>query len=145
MKKEDKNKLDVIELYKLVLKNEEIILKIWILGSISNYIGVIVYRTVFSTISSTYKFNWGMKSGIFNSFMNKLVNATINPINNPYSFLLVTIAIVVAAMFIYIFNYNFSFKKVYEGKYISREEKKKLSLILAIFTAPYLFYLPMTL
>ena len=46
--------------------------------------------------------------------------------------------IALAAFFIYLFNYRFCLSKA--G--LEEDEKKKLTLSLAVFTAPYLFFLP---
>lgn len=59
-----------------------------------------------------------------------------DPINNIYSFSVVLIAVIIAFILIYFFNKNISFKN---SKSLNLEEKKKLSLILAIFTTPYIY------
>ena len=61
-----------------------------------------------------------------------------NPWNSFGAFCLVTSCIILVAFYIYRFNYKWCLQKIDldDGK------RKKLALSLAVFTAPYLFYLP---
>ena len=59
-----------------------------------------------------------------------------NPFESIYAVLWVSVCVIIAAFFIYLFNYKFCLKK----SNLDNEQKKKLALSLAIFTAPYLFY-----
>ncbi len=62
----------------------------------------------------------------------------MNPLQNKLSLLLFFTVIILVGFFIYLFNYKISFKKLD----MSNLEKKKISLSLAIFTAPYTFLIP---
>lgn len=60
--------------------------------------------------------------------------------SNPIDFLLITLAVMFSSFCIFKFNSHFVL-----GKYFPANDVKKLSLSLAIFTAPYLFFVPVTL
>lgn len=62
---------------------------------------------------------------------------TVNPFDNIYSFLYTFLAVVIAGVMIYIFNRFVSFRKCRD-----KNLNRKLALVLAIVTAPYLFLLP---
>lgn len=111
------------------------ILKIWIFGFISDFIG-----TAIMIISGLIKFN---RSEVMRDWWYKNIEMPVfyNPFQSVYGFLWVTLALIITSVFIYIFNYKISFKNLD----IEEKHKKKLALYLAIFTAPILFYLPTSL
>lgn len=117
------------------------ILKICIWGFISKCIGVaILFIPII--INNVFNLDANVGQGLFYFVINELLEVTVNPFGNIYSFILTTLAILISCMFIYLFNYNYSLKKIFKDKYISEVERKKIALSIAIFTAPYLFYLP---
>ncbi|MBR5314649.1 MAG: hypothetical protein IKU45_04480, partial [Clostridia bacterium] len=61
----------------------------------------------------------------------------MNPFDNIYSFLYTFIAVIIAGVMIYVFNRFVSFRKC-RDKVLNR----RLALVLAIVTAPYLFLFP---
>ena len=61
-----------------------------------------------------------------------------SPFENIYAFLLVAIAVIIAGLCIYSLNLKNSFSKID----IEAKDKKKLAFYMAIFTAPYLFFVP---
>ena len=61
-----------------------------------------------------------------------------NPFDNIYALIWVTVCVVLTAYCIYFLNYKISLRKTE----LNHDLRKKLALSLAIFTAPYLFYLP---
>ncbi len=61
-----------------------------------------------------------------------------NPFLNIYGFICITIYFTVTAVLIYIVNRKICLKKLP----LSDAQKHKIALSLAVFTAPYLFYLP---
>ena len=67
-----------------------------------------------------------------------LSSVQYNPLESIWAFLIVTVFVIIAGIMIYFFNMKYSFKKLKLNSGI----KRKLALSLAIFTAPYLFYLP---
>ncbi|MDD2569154.1 MAG: hypothetical protein PHN47_03180 [Clostridia bacterium] len=111
----------------LELKNiyKSTIIKVWIFGFLADIIGA-------GLLFLTQTFN--------GSFWSEYIGNPVayNPWDNWYSFAYVLGAIVISAVFIYIFNMKISFKKLE----ISKKQKQILALVLAIFTAPYLFLLP---
>ena len=64
-----------------------------------------------------------------------------NPFESIYSMVWVTACVMIAAICIYIINYKLCLKKLD----INSAQKKKIALSLAVFTAPYLFYIPTAL
>lgn len=63
---------------------------------------------------------------------------SFDPFRNVLAFIVVTLCIILTAILIYVLNRYFCFRKTN----LSLDEIKKTSLYLAIFTAPYLLYLP---
>ena len=61
-----------------------------------------------------------------------------NPWDNWYAVLYIFIAFFISAVLIYLFNSKISFKKLE----IPTKQKRIMALALAIFTAPYLFFVP---
>nr|WP_315019639.1 hypothetical protein [uncultured Aminipila sp.] len=119
---------------KFIIKNIDIrknyrktILKVWSLGFAADIVGTL---TLF--IVQTGFCNMG------NEVINQLEAIYWNPLDNPYAFLYVSFAITISAILIFIFNYKISFKNVD----LNNIEKIKVSLTLAILTAPYTFLLP---
>ncbi len=119
----------IVALYLLKVDNllsmyKKTILKVWILGFISDLVG------------SAFMFG----GVIFNN--NTLIHAvTVNPFASLLGFLWVMLCIFIAAVCIYYLNYSISFKKVD----LEDHKKKKLAISLALLTAPYLFLLPLEL
>ena len=52
----------------------------------------------------------------------------------------VTVFVVLVAILIYFLNYKFCLRKTD----LDQAQKKKVSILMAVLTAPYLFYLPTT-
>lgn len=110
------------------------ILKVWGFGFLSDFIG-----TAVMLIPILIDSNLSMDTPIGRWWYENLTNSvSYNPLENIFAILWVSLAVLVAAWFIYLFNYKVSFKKLE----IENSMKKKLALSLAVFTAPYLFYLP---
>ena len=74
-------------------------------------------------------------------FRDILADVSYNPFASFPAFLIVLLGILLSAVFIYLFNRFFSFRKLP----LSDGMKKKTALVLAVFTAPYLFLLPTSL
>lgn len=114
---------------------KQTILKVWIFGFISDFIGTIVML-----IPGFINFK---NSEIMRNWWYKNIETPVfyNPFQSVYGLLWVTLAVVITSVFIYCFNYKISFKNLE----LEESSKKKLALSLAIFTAPILFYLPTSL
>ncbi len=105
--------------------------KAWIFGFLSDFVGTLFLFLLMIShrlISNT----------VIRDVINKM---TYNPFQNIFSFLLVLFGIALSGLAIYLLNYFVTFKKTD----IDKNLKAKLSLSLAIFTAPYLFLLPTSL
>ena len=61
-----------------------------------------------------------------------------NPFSNISGFLFVLIVIIMCAYLIWYINYHFAYRKLFLAKSL----KFKLSMSIALITAPYLFFLP---
>lgn len=98
------------------------ILKVWGFGFMADIIGVIPFFLILK-----------------NPISDPVVQAVlINPFRNFWGFLLILAGIGLASFFIYLFNFHFTFKKIIEDKAL----RGKVSLTLAIVTAPWTFLLP---
>ena len=115
---------------KAVIKKS--IWKTWIFGFIADFIGV-AWLFLAELLDFDYQTDLGKWWN--HNIANPLV---FNPFNNIFSFLYALVAVVIAGVFIYIFNLKICLKKTD----LNDELKKKTALSLAIFTAPYLFFLP---
>ena len=111
------------------------ILKVWIFGFLSDFIG-----SVIMIISGVIKFS---NSEVMREWWYNNIEMAVfyNPFQSFYGFLWVTLSVIISSIFIYIFNLKISFNNLE----IEESTKKKLALALAIFTAPILFYLPTSL
>ncbi len=119
-----------VENIKIIAKS--IILKVWIFGFLADFIG-----TGIMLLSNIIEFDYNTPFGEW--WNHKIANAvSLNPFKSIYAVLWVTICVVITAMIIYLFNYKVALKK----SSLEEEQKKKLALSLAIFTAPYTFYIP---
>ena len=106
-----------------------VILRVWLMGFVADFIG-----TALMFLSNVVEF-----PGAFGQFWNDFVSAvSFNPFQNGYAFLYVTVCVAVSGLCIYWFNRKFCLKKAV----LSDTERHRLSLALAVFTAPYLFYFP---
>lgn len=125
--------MNYLKITKKKQKLKSIIFKTWILGFIADFIGTFFMLSI-SLIESKLSLDTA-----FGKWWYYNMNAvTYSPFNNIYSVLWTVICVLIAALFIYLFNYKICFEKLETEDAL----KKKLALSLAIFTAPYLFFLP---
>ena len=79
------------------------------------------------------------QSGLFKWINKKIIESMMrSPFENIYAFLLVAIAVIIAGLCIYYLNLKNSFSKID----LEAKDKKKLAFYMAIFTAPYFFFVP---
>ncbi|MEG0249661.1 MAG: hypothetical protein RR561_00105 [Peptostreptococcus sp.] len=104
-------------------KSKKSIISVFISGFIADFIG-----SVLLIILAT--------SGYLNSAWSDYLFE--NPFLSVQSFLLMLFFVIISAICIYFLNYRFSFRKID----IDNKDRKKICLSLAIFTAPYFFFLP---
>lgn len=107
---------------------KSVILRVWIMGFVADFIGTIAM--IFSGFGPDLN-GWWYKNIEYPINYN-------NPFDNIFSFLWVTVCVIISAFFIYLFNHKWCLKKA--G--LDDIQRKKVALSLAVFTAPYLFYLP---
>ena len=124
--------MKILKIDNIKSKAKTVIWRVWFYGFIADFIGT---ATMF--MANVINFNYETKLGKW--WYENITNAvSYNPFENMYAFLWVTICVIITATFIYLFNYKLFFKVLD----INSIQKKKIALSLAIFTAPYLFYLP---
>lgn len=111
-----------------------VIFRVWMFGFIADFIGTALMFTA-NVIDFDYKTQIGKwwYSNISNA-------VSYNPFESIYAILWVTVSVIITGFFIYLFNYKFTLNK----SNLDNNQKKKLALSLAVFTAPYLFYIPTT-
>lgn len=102
------------------------ILKIWGFGFIADFIGA----TIITSISQIQ---------VENEAVMNVVNAISNdPFSNILAIIIIGVVLVLSAAVIYVLDFKFAFFKIK----LDASIKKKLALTIAIFTAPYLFFMP---
>ncbi|MDU5109999.1 MAG: hypothetical protein E6248_06100 [Clostridium sp.] len=109
------------------------IFKAWIFGFLSDFIGTVIMiipSLIFSKLPKNISM-WIDK--------NLISPLAYNPFSSIYSALWGILAVLVAGYFIYLFNYKVTLKNID----IEIRSKKILAISLAVFTAPYLFFIPM--
>lgn len=107
------------------LNYRKTILKVWIFGFIADLIGAgLLFLTQVGDGDFVREFIQGP--------------VAMNPFDNGYALLVVIGAVVVAGGFIYGLNLKGSFRK----SLFSERDKKKLALLLALLTAPYVLLIP---
>lgn len=109
------------------------IFKVWGFGFLSDFIG-----TAAMFLLTMIEFDENTALGRIWDGSSVTYGISFNPLDNVGAFLCVTLCVIITACFIYLFNYKVSFRKLE----IETDQKKRLALSLAIFTAPYLFYIP---
>lgn len=103
--------------------SKQVIVKSWLAGFASDFLGSILM------------FLWNLLAVGSADFVNAV---NYNPFARLDAFLWVTVCVAVTGVVIYLFNKKLCLKNLP----ISDREKHKLALSMAVFTAPYLFYLP---
>ena len=111
------------------------VLKTWLLGFAADLIGAA--GMFLAGIGGDYL------PGAFGEwFMGHIGNAVVmNPFQTIGGFLWTAFFVALAGFFIYLFNLKLCLNKTT----LDLSQKKKLAISMAVFTAPYLFFLPTTL
>ncbi|MDE6433078.1 MAG: hypothetical protein K2L07_02475 [Lachnospiraceae bacterium] len=107
------------------------ILRIWLCGLGADFIGALgmILAELIYIRNSAFGEWW---------YYNIIDPVAYNPFGSIWSFLWVTVCVLISGYFIYLFNYKFCLKKTE----LTQEQRKKVALAMAVFTAPYTFYLP---
>lgn len=113
------------------LQTKSVLLRVWLMGFAADFIG-----TALMFLAGMLDFG----DAPFGKWWYDNVSSPIafNPFASVYAFLWTTLCVAVTGLCIYWFNRKFCLKKAA----LEEWQKHKLALSLAIFTAPYLFYLP---
>ena len=117
------------------------ILKIWGCGFLGDLPGVL-FMFLAILLGDWTRNNGGVnaeQSTLHNFIYENLTNTVpLNPFSNIWSFLWTTAAVAISAACLYWLNYKLCYRKTdLEGW-----QKKRISRLTAIITAPWLFYLP---
>lgn len=111
---------------------KKVILRTWLCGFAADFVGVFLMFV-------TELINFDRNTAFGRWWDDKLADPVMfHPFSSVWGFLWVTLCVLVSAAVIYLLNVKFCLKKADLEEY----ERKKLALSLAVFTAPYLFYLP---
>lgn len=121
-----------LKIQDIKMNAKSVILSVWIFGFVADFIGTLLMLS-----GNLIDFNYETQLGKW-WYTNISHAVSFNPFESIYAVLWVTVGVLVAAFFIYLFNYKYCLKK----SNLDSMQKKKLALSLAIFTAPYLFYIP---
>lgn len=111
---------------------KSIIFKVWVFGFVSDFVG-----TVLMFLANVIDFDYNTSLGKW-WYENISSAVSYDPYKSIFAVLWITLCVIITAFFIYIFNYNIVLRK----SDLDTSQKKKLALSLAIFTAPYTFYIP---
>lgn len=113
---------------------KKIILKVWGFGFLSDFIG-----TAFMLLALFMENLWGENTPFSKWWYEHITNpVSYNVFGSIWAVIWVTICVLISSFCIYVFNYKISLKKLE----IEDSSKKKLAIALAVFTAPFLFYIP---
>ena len=104
--------------------------KFWLLGFLADFVGVLWMMLALSIVSNAEAHSWWYDS---------LSYAMHNPFGHPAAFLWTLAAVALAGYCIYRFDKRAMKKCIL----LSKEEKLKIALAMAVITAPWLFFIPM--
>ena len=124
--------MKLLKINDIKLYAKKSILNVVVFGFLSDIIGglfMLLPNFIYSSVPNNIS-DW--------MYRHILTAAMYDPFSSLWGFLYVVFCIVISSVFIYLFNSKLSFNKTE----ISIIEKKKISLALAIVTAPYLFLIP---
>jgi hypothetical protein len=123
--------LKVLKQNEIKGKYKKAILNVWLLGFVADIPGLLLMiAPMFVPYSET---------GILNWWYNNMTTAVpLFPFSNMFSFLYIMIAVGVSFVLIYVLNMRISLKNIEMDENV----KKRVALALAVFTAPWLFFLP---
>lgn len=120
--------MKVLKVDNIIAAYKKSIIKVWIFGFLADIIGCI--PLIFMGFSE-----FGEGTYIFDKIRKGIM---MNPTSNVYSLIFTLVCIILSAILIYIFDYKIALKNTE----LSDSQKKKTAVLMAIFTAPYLFFMP---
>lgn len=124
--------MKLLKIENIFENTREVILKVWLFGFLADFIGTVAILMAILIDSDTAIGKWW--------YINIANPVGYYPFKSIYAMIYVAACVAISGYFIYIFNFRICLNKLN----ISDKHKKKLALSLAIFTAPYSFYLPAT-
>ncbi|MDD6236631.1 MAG: hypothetical protein PUB00_04540 [Clostridiales bacterium] len=108
-----------------------VIFAVWGMGFLADILGAL--GLTFSTMMVSLSLNPAP------AWWTEIMDAvSFHPFKNIVAFLIVTLFVILTAVLIFLANYFLCF----HGIKLEKPQRKRLALSLAVFTAPYLFYLP---
>nr|WP_303243804.1 hypothetical protein [uncultured Cellulosilyticum sp.] len=126
--------LRLLEVGNIKQNYKKAILKVWGFGFLSDFIG-----TAFMVLALLIDHLWEYDTAIGKWWYDYIaMPVSYNAFESIWSIIWVTICVIISSFCIYIFNYKISFRKLE----MEEGNKKKLAIALAVFTAPFLFYIP---
>lgn len=120
--------MKIIKVDKIIETYKQSIIKVWIFGFLADIIGCI--SLIFMVIS-----DFGDGTYIFDALREGIM---MKPLANIYSFMFTVACVMISVVLIYLLDYKIALKNTK----LSNLQKKKTAILMAIFTAPYLFFLP---
>ena len=117
---------------KTVLKT--VIWRTWVCGFLADFVSCLL-------LFSVNLIEFSPESQIYWWWNNNMMAVNYNVFANIYAFTFTTFALFISAYLIYWFNSRFCLKEAP----LSAKQKKQLAISLAVFTAPYVFFLPSSL
>lgn len=121
-----------INAIKSVLKT--VIWRTWICGFLADFVGCLLLFSV-----NLIKFS--PENNLYWWWNKNMLVVNYNVFANIYAFLLASFALFISAYLIYWFNSRFCLRDAP----LSLKQRKQLAVSLAVFTAPYVFFLPSSL
>ena len=121
---------------------EKVFLRLWLWGYVSDAIGAVLMLIV----SETGKFALDFDKIKPNSLLFEILNGIDRAVNwssldSIWGVLFIILGILIAAISIFLFDYNLVFKK-HLSDVLTKRQMIIASLSMAIFTAPYTFFVP---
>ena len=111
---------------------KKVIIKVWLFGFLADFIG-----TGCLFMANIIDFNYETEFGRW--WYENISNAvSFDPYSSIFAVLWILGSVLISACFIYFFNMKFSFR----NSNLTYKARKRLALSLAVFTAPYLFFIP---
>lgn len=113
-------------------KAKECIFRVWVAGFAGDFAGGI-------GMASMMFFDFDLQTPFGKWWFDNLTNSVMyNPFETIWAFLWVTVCVVIAGVALYWLNRKWTL----QNSGLTEAQKKSTALAMAVFTAPYLFYLP---
>lgn len=111
---------------------KSVMLRVWLCGFAADFIGT---AGMFSAGMIAFDYETAAGKWWYDNITNAV---SYQPFESIYSFLWVTVCVLLSGVCIYFLNEKFCLRRAA----LDARTRKRVALALAVFTAPYLFYLP---